>query len=131
VLISEFARVAGLPVDTVRFYVAKGLLTPGHSAKGGARPYQIFSGGDVTAARMIRLQQSLGYSLAEIDALNRDYRAGETSPARTVETLKTQIDRLEQRRAQLDTALDFLRRKIDWIEAGQPGDAPGLDDFLC
>ena len=62
-LISEFARAADLPVDTIRFYISKGLLKPERSAKGGSNPYQMFRTEDVTAARMIRLQQTLGYSL--------------------------------------------------------------------
>lgn len=130
-LISEFARAAGLPVDTVRFYVAKGLLKPERSRKGGSNPYQLFSRDDVTAAKMIKLQQALGYSLGEILALNEEYRAGEHSSERTVEVLETQIGRLEERKAALDQALSFLRGKVDWIKAGKPDAAPRLEDFRC
>ncbi|WP_312407362.1 MerR family transcriptional regulator [Rhizobium sp.] len=130
-LISEFAKAAELPIDTVRFYIAKGLLKPERSLKGGSNPYQIFKPDDVTAARMIRLQQTLGYSLGEILALNGEYRAGEHSPERTVEVLESQIARLEERRAALDAALSFLRGKVDWIKAGKPDSAPRLDDYQC
>lgn len=130
-LISEFAKAAGLPIDTIRFYVAKGLLKPARSAKGGSNPYQLFKPDDVTAARMIRLQQSLGYSLGEILALNEEYRSGEHSPERTIEVLQAQIKRLEERRAVLDAALSFLRGKVDWIKAGKPEEAPHLEDYRC
>ncbi|MCU4179885.1 MerR family transcriptional regulator [Bosea sp. BH3] len=130
-LISEFAKAAGLPVDTVRFYVAKGLLKPERSAKGGSNPYQLFKPDDVTAARLIRLQQTLGYSLGEILALNEEYRLGAHSPERTLEILQTQIERLEERRAALDAALRFLRGKVDWIKAGKPEGAPRLEDYRC
>ncbi|MBD9591678.1 MULTISPECIES: MerR family transcriptional regulator [unclassified Ensifer] len=130
-LISEFAKATELPVDTIRFYISKGLLKPERSAKGGSNPYQLFSQEDVTAARMIRLQQTLGYSLREIQALNEAYRAGESSPARTVEILQTQIARLEERKAALDAALSFLRGKVDWIKAGKPDTAPQLEDYRC
>ncbi|CAN7391493.1 MerR family transcriptional regulator [Ensifer sp. ENS07] len=130
-LISEFAKATELPVDTIRFYISKGLLKPERSAKGGSNPYQLFSQEDVTAARMIRLQQTLGYSLREIQALNDAYRAGESSPARTVEILQTQIARLEERKAALDAALSFLRGKVDWIKAGKPDTAPQLEDYRC
>lgn len=130
-LISEFTKATGLPLDTVRFYIAKGLLTPQRSLKGGANPYQIFSREDVTAARMIKLQQTLGYSLGEIAVLNEEYRSGAGSPARTVEILEAQIGRLEQRRAEIDAALSFLKGKAAWIRAGKPGDAPHLDDYQC
>ncbi|MDF8354880.1 MerR family transcriptional regulator [Ensifer adhaerens] len=130
-LISEFAKATELPVDTIRFYISKGLLKPERSTKGGSNPYQLFSQEDVTAARMIRLQQTLGYSLREIQALNDAYRAGESSPARTVEILQTQIARLEERKAALDAALSFLRGKVDWIKAGKPDTAPQLEDYRC
>jgi MerR family transcriptional regulator, copper efflux regulator len=130
-LISQFARATGLSPETVRFYVAKGLLRPERSAKGGSNPYQLFGPAEVTAARMIRLQQSLGYSLREIADLNAEYRAGAGSPERTAEILREQIARLEERRAAIDTALGFLTGKLAWVEAGQPGDAPELADYIC
>lgn len=127
-LISEFAGVVGLSTETVRFYVGKGLLRPRRSTLGGSNPYQVFSADDVTAVRMVQLQKSLGYSLSEIAALNREYRSGAKSAARTAQVLRKQIDRLEQQRAQLDTALDFLTQKLAWVEGGKPGDAP---QFPC
>lgn len=130
-LIFEFSRVTGLPVDTIRFYVTKGLITPARSAKGGANPYQIFGPADVTAARMIRLQQRLGYSLSEIAALNAEYRAGAGSDERTAQVLRDQIERLEQRRSELDSALTFLRGKLRWIGEGKPGDVPELTEYHC
>jgi DNA-binding transcriptional MerR regulator len=131
VLISEFARTAGLPVDTVRFYVGKGLLQPERSLKGGDNPYQVFSKEDLTTARMIRLQQSLGYSLREIGDLNAEYRAGGGGDARTADVLRLQIDRLKQRRAELDAALNFLEGKLAWIETGRLGDVPEFEDYCC
>ena len=130
-LISQFAAATGLSPDTIRFYIAKGLLRPTRSAKGGSNPYQIFGPEEVTAARMVRLQQSLGYSLREIAALNEDYRAGAGSPERTAEILRDQIARLEERRASIDSALAFLTGKLAWVEAGKPGDAPELADYIC
>jgi len=130
-LISEFAKAAELPVDTIRFYIAKGLLKPDRGLKGGSNPYQLFKPEDVTAARMIRLQQTLGYTLGEILALNEEYRAGEHSSEQTIEVLQLQIVRLQQRKAALDAALTFLHGKIDWIKSGKPGTAPRLEDYQC
>lgn len=130
-LISEFAKATELPIDTIRFYITKGLLKPERSSKGGSNPYQIFSPDDVTTARMIRLQQTLGYSLAQILALNEEYRAGAHSPERTIEILQMQIKRLEERQAAVHAALSFLRGKVSWIKAGKPDDAPRLEDYQC
>lgn len=131
-LISQFAREAGLSVDTVRFYIAKGLLKPERSArKGGANPYHVFGADDVTAAQMIRLQQSLGYSLAEIGALAEEYHRGAGSPERTGEVLRKQIARLEERQRELDAALAFLKGKLEWVEAGQSGADPQPSAYFC
>lgn len=129
-LISRFAKATGLPLDTIRFYVRKGLLKPARSAKGGSSPYQLFSEDDVTTARMIRLQQSLGYSLSEIAALNEEYRSGAGSKARTAQVLQRQIGRLEEKQAQVEAALQFLRAKLDWVKAGKPSDQ-ARPDFRC
>jgi hypothetical protein len=69
---SERARRSpGHARSAVRFYVDKGLLEPARSAKGDANPYPLFTQDDVTAAQMIRLQQSPGCLLAQIRALGR------------------------------------------------------------
>jgi len=130
-LISQFSRVTGLSPDTIRFYIGKGLLRPERSSRGGSNPYQIFGPQDVTTARMIRLQQSLGYSLREIAALNEEYRSGASSPERTAQVLRLQVARLEERRADLESALAFLNGKLAWIAAGKPGDAPEWQDYSC
>lgn len=130
-LISEFAKATGLTQDTIRFYIGKGLLKPRRSEKGGSNAYQIFNEDDVTAARMIRLQQSLGYTLREIAALNDEYRKGMRSPKRTAQIMRTQIGKLEEKQAQVENALAFLRDKLQWIEAGKPADTPRLNDYYC
>jgi DNA-binding transcriptional MerR regulator len=80
---------------------------------------------------MTRLQQSLGYSLAEIAALSKEYRSGANSAARTMEVLRKQIVKLEAKRQSIDSALDFLHAKLQWIEAGKPDNAPNLVDYQC
>jgi len=127
-LISEFAEQTGLSVETVRFYVGKGLLAPKRSALGGRSRYQIFSADDVAAARMIQLQKSLGYTLSEIAALTREYKAGARSATRTAAVLRNQIQRLQAQRSQIENAVSFLTEKLAWVEAGKPGDAP---QFPC
>lgn len=130
-LISHFSRVTGLSPDTIRFYIGKGLLKPERSGKGGSNPYQLFGPREVTLARMIRLQQSLGYSLREIAKINEEYQRGASSPERTGQLLRSQIARLEERRADIDTGLAFLRGKLAWLVAGKPGDAPEWQDYSC
>ena len=67
-LISEFARKTGLTIDTVRFYVHRGLLTPEMNGKGGRNPYQVFTAENVRA-KFICTAQSLGLSLKDLAAI--------------------------------------------------------------
>jgi DNA-binding transcriptional MerR regulator len=129
-LISEFAKVTGLTSDTVRFYIGKGLLKPQRGELGGSNSYQRFTANDVTTVRLIKLQQSLGYPLKEIAVLNREYHTGPRSTARTIDILSRQITKLETKRAQIDTALDFLQAKLAWAESGKIGEAPQLPNGM-
>jgi DNA-binding transcriptional MerR regulator len=123
-LISEFARATGLTTDTVRFYVRLGLLRPGASAMGGRNAYQLFTEGDVRAAKLIRLSQAAGLSLKEIVALGGERRAGRMTTRRKIEVVSAQIDRLDAKVAELRTMADFLRAKREWLTSGEHGAEP-------
>lgn len=128
-LISEFAKAAGLSVDTARFYIRKGLLRPETGRKGGANPYQIFTAEHVEAARIIRMAQGLGFSLREIAALAEEYHAGGMTPERSLEVMRMQRARLEEKAGQLDAMLCYVRAKIAWLEGGERGPEPGFGEF--
>jgi MerR family transcriptional regulator, copper efflux regulator len=128
-LISDFARRAGLTPDTVRFYVRLGLLRPEASGKGGGRPYQIFTAEHLQAAKVIRTAQSLGMSLKEIAAISEERRAGRMTVDRSVEVLNTQLDRLAIKTAELVAMKAYLRAKIDWLKSGEQEPGPDFETF--
>lgn len=125
-LISDFARVCGLSVDTVRFYIKRGLLTPERTVKGGANPYQIFSRADVEMARTVRLAQSLGFTLKDIEAMAVAYRTGTLTPDRGAQIMRDQLVQLEKKAAALAVMTAYVKAKIAWIEGGRQGDEPVL-----
>jgi MerR family transcriptional regulator, copper efflux regulator len=125
-LISDFARATGLSVDTVNFYVRRGLLTPQTNGKGGRNPYRAFTEADVVAARFIRFSQSIGMTLAEIAAIDAERRNGGIGPERGLEIMSRQLAQIEERLAELDAMADYLRRKIAWTQGGKAGEAPRL-----
>jgi MerR family transcriptional regulator, copper efflux regulator len=129
VLISQFARQAGLTLDTVRFYVRLGLLRPEASAKGGERPYQLFTAEHLQAARIIRTAQSLGMSLKEIAAISQERRSGRMTRDRSVAVLATQLNRLKIKSSELAAMRAYLQAKIDWLNGGEKGAAPDFDAF--
>jgi len=129
-LISEFAEVTGLTVDTVRFYIRRGLLDPEVGAKGGRNPYQIFTDEHVRTARLIRMAQALGMSLKEISAVSEEHRKGLITPGRSIELMEIQLARLEARKAELDAMGNYMRAKLAWLHAGSPGTEPSFSDFV-
>jgi MerR family copper efflux transcriptional regulator len=123
-LISEFARAAGLSTDTVRFYVRRGLLAPETNGKGGRNPYQVFTDEHVRTARIIRLAQSLGMSLKEIAAIGEEYRDGGITRERSIELMGAQLARLERKAAELEAMAGYLRAKVAWLVGGEQGPEP-------
>ncbi len=130
-LISAFARATGLTPDTVRFYVRRGLLLPETGTKGGGNPYQIFDEKQVEAARVIRLAQSLGFSLREIAAFNDELRAGTLTRERSVAIMTEQLAKVEEKAGQLQAMAAYLRAKVAWLEQGSEGPEPRFADHLC
>ena len=129
-LISNFARRAGLTTDTVRYYVRLGLLRPESGGKGGARPYQMFTAEHLLAARIIRTAQSLGMSLKEIAAISQARRAGGMTRDRSVEVLRAQLGRLEIKAAEVAAMKAYLTAKIDWLNDGEAGEPPDFRVFV-
>ncbi|MEI9916875.1 MAG: MerR family transcriptional regulator [Methylovirgula sp.] len=131
-LISEFVRESGLSKDTVRFYVRQGLLTPDTNGKGGRNPYQVFTPEHVRVAALIRLAQSLGMSLKEIAAIGEEYaRDGGISPARSIEIMNTQLSRLEQKAAEIDSMARYMRAKLAWLKSGAQGPEPDIGNYIA
>lgn len=125
-LTSEFARATGLSVDTVRFYVRRGLLTPETTGLGGRNPYHRFTEADVVTARFIRFSQSLGMSLDEIAGINAERQNGGVTHARSLKIMHGQLSQLEEKLAEYGALTDYLRAKISWQETGGYGPPPKL-----
>jgi MerR family copper efflux transcriptional regulator len=131
-LISEFVRATGLSKDTVRFYVRLGLLTPEANGKGGRNPYQVFTQDHVRAVNYIRLGQSLGMSLKEIALIGEEYaRDGGIGTARTIEIMSAQLNRLEQKAAEIDSMARYVRAKLAWLNGGSNGPEPNIGDYVA
>jgi MerR family transcriptional regulator, copper efflux regulator len=129
-LISEFSKATGLSPDTVRFYIRRGLLDPETGSKGGRNPYQIFTEEHVRTARLIRMAQSLGMSLKEISAIGEEHRKGLITRERSIELMEIQLARLDAKRAELEAMGDYLRAKLAWLHAGEPGPEPEFSAFV-
>jgi MerR family transcriptional regulator, copper efflux regulator len=128
-LISEFARVTGLPRDTVRFYARLGLLQPKTNGKGGRHPYSVFTDKDIQAAEVIRIAQTLGMSLKEIAAFTEERRKGRLTRERRVEIMSEQVVSLEAKATELEAMISYMRAKIDWLTLGEQGQQPDFGSY--
>ena len=64
--IGRVAKLAGVNVETIRYYQRRGLLDEPHKPQGGYRRYQAEA---VKQIRFIKRAQALGFTLDEITAL--------------------------------------------------------------
>ena len=114
----ELARLAGVNVETLRFYERKGLLPTPVRRPSGYRKYPPES---VRLIRFIKRAQELGFSLAEIgELLALRHRSGATA---------TEVH------AQAERKLADIRRKVEDLEAIEralgklASDCPGRGAF--
>jgi DNA-binding transcriptional MerR regulator len=123
-MISTFARESGLSVDTVRFYVRRGLLHPELGQKGGSRPYQMFSLLDVEKARIIRAGQALGLSLEEIASFLKKRTFDGKEDDHLLAFLADQRDQLTRRVAEMQKLISFVDAKMAWLRNPDGRDPP-------
>ena len=123
-MIAAFARESRLSVDAVRLYVRRGLLHPEIGAKGGSRPYHIFSALDLDKARIIRAGQTLGLSLKEIGAFigKRAFEGQEDDLV--IAFLAEQRVRMTTRAAELKRLVAFIDAKVQWLKDPSVGPPP-------
>ncbi len=98
--IGKLARVAGVGVETVRFYERRGLIARPLRPERGFRHY---SSAAVHRIKFIRQAQELGFSLAEIDQLlalrtdpESDCSAVKARATAKLDDVRGKIDRLRQ-----------------------------------
>lgn len=123
--ISKLARVAGVGVETVRFYQRRGLLDrPAPSGDGKVARY-----GAEHAARLafIRSAQTAGFTLDEIGELLR-LDAGDDRP-RVRDLARERIAALDKRIAELTRAREALGRLARECESSDRGPCPIIAAF--
>jgi DNA-binding transcriptional MerR regulator len=124
-LIKEFCQRTGLPRDTVRFYVKRGLLTPDVGTRQSNR-YQVFDTYQIERAKMIRAAQRLGFTLGQIAELGKSYHAEAAGSEARKAVLREQIEQLAARERELRHVRTYLSAKLHWVESGEVGPPPTM-----
>ena len=117
------AKLAGVPMRTVRYYVDRGLIRP---ARRSASGYRLFDESSVRQLRFVRRMQGLGLTLRELQLLLQAAErqsCGDSSAivqrrlAGQLATVQSRIDELQQ-----------IRHELSSLLARQGG---GCTDELC
>ena len=136
--IGEVAERTGVTQRTLRFYEEKGLLKPPTRMEGG---FRLYSEADIQRVdRIRRLQQLLGFSLAEIKEmveaeevkmqLRAEYRPDAALPQKRAQVLRAievterqhalirqKVDALAEMQSKLEERLTTFRGWLDQIDA--------------
>lgn len=126
--ISELARVAGVGVETVRFYQRKALLfdpRPASVAGGAGRRH--YGPDEVRRLRFIRTAQRAGFTLEEIRELLELDRSNDRPRAR--EMARTRIAALDERIAELLAARRSLEGLARECARSDKGPCPIIEAF--
>jgi MerR family transcriptional regulator, copper efflux regulator len=123
-LTGEVAREAGVSRDTVRLYTRLGLVTC-IARQAGSRLYADYDPSAVDLVKGIKVAQSIGFTLAELGPIAAAYVAGSLDDARQRELLAAKLGQIEDKRQQLGEMSEFLRAKLNDLEAAQRECDPG------
>jgi DNA-binding transcriptional MerR regulator len=107
--IGEFAALAGVTADTIRYYETIQLLPAASRTSAG---YRLYDDNDLTRVRFVKQAQSLGLSLAEIKTL-LTARGGAKECRQVRDLLRAKIIQLDQ---QVDVLRAFRRTLADHLE---------------
>lgn len=122
--IGAFVRASGLSRTTVRYYERCGMLKPSSISNGNS--YRIYGQDLVERARMIRLAQSLGFSIKEIIRLLHAWENGTLSQDDQRRELETKRTEIRQKRRSLLAMERYIDAKLVWLADGGTGDMPKM-----
>ena len=83
----------------------------------------------VEIAWIIRVAQSMGFSLKEISAMGAEHRTGKMTRERCAEIMTRQLARPEQQAAHLNAMTAYLRAKVEWLRHDDGKPEPGFSDY--
>lgn len=108
-LIGQLARLAGVGVDTVRFYERSGLLPQAQRTAAG---YRVYPARVVDRLRFIRKAQALGFSLDEIKRILALRGQGAETCRCVIAIAEATLSGTEEKLRELQKFRDRLKRAV-------------------
>ena len=128
--IGKVARLAGVGVETIRFYERKGLIERPERKRGpfGCQGYREYPVETVNRLRFIRRAKALGFSLREIKELLELRVAPGTTCADVRRRAQAKVAEIDEKIEQLKRIREALNRLSQECELlGREGSCPILD----
>lgn len=116
--VGRLAHVAGVNIETIRYYQRRGLLATPRKPVSGVRRY---SSEMLTRLRFIRRAQELGFTLREITEL---LKLGDSSCKETRAIAEHRLTDIEARIRDLQSMRDTLGKLIRTCRAGNRPSCP-------
>ncbi len=120
--IGEFARTAGVSVDTLRFYERRGLLEPAKRTNAG---YRLYDEGCLGRLRFIQKAKELGFTLAEVARVIAIMEAGQPLCTSVHELLENKLAEIERQMLLLEEMRRELVERLAWARAHPDPDCAG------
>jgi len=115
--IGELAQRAGTTTRTIRYYEDIGIL---QNLRRGSNGYRQYTGGHLTALRLIKRAKRLGLPLEEIKELFDIYRNDPTTEAnfikKSLEVLRSYLKDTEKKQQELDAYRAMLEAEIKRVK---------------
>lgn len=117
---SVLAKLADVPVFTIRYYTRVGLLSPVRNSTNG---YKMYGEADVERLRFITSAKELGFTLGEIGEILDHAAHGDTPCPMVREIVENRIEENKQRIAELKRLQKRLEKATD-LWSGMKNAAP-------
>ncbi|HEY1533730.1 MAG TPA: MerR family transcriptional regulator [Polyangiaceae bacterium] len=114
--IGEVARLAGVGIDTVRFYERRGLLAAPPRSSSGYRDYPSRT---VSRLRFTKQLQQLGFTLDEVAELLADVDRREATCSSERERFEAVLVRIDEKLAALRNMRSRLTKTLRRCESGE------------
>ena len=123
--IGEVAKMADLPIKTIRYYEEIGFIQPKRSANG----YRSFRESDVHKLAFLGRARSLGFSIEDCRALLQLYENDTRASADVKRVARDHLTAIEDKIAQLRSMRDTLTHLIRECAGDNRPDCPILKDL--
>lgn len=122
--ISSAAKVAGLPVKTVRYYADIGLVDAPSRSEAGYRTYDDAS---VRKLAFVRRSREFGFSIDECRELLGLYQDRDRTSAEVKRIASKKLQEIEDKQRELQSLHDELEHLIKSCRGDQRPDCPIMD----